>query len=116
MEEQNKVSVWVGKSKSEKDLKNYMREHYDDDGEMRSAFTEDFQIEFYDTQFQEVLYQEDAPQEALEAFSYYEDFGKDLPPINLKMNNSFVFLYNFNYDGSIQQAHGLKFLGSFDYE
>lgn len=65
MEKANKVSVWLGNFDSKREFGNYMEEQFDEEGDMTSVFMSDFEIEFIDSQFQEVLYDDNLKKKIL---------------------------------------------------
>lgn len=116
MEKENKVSIWIGKSNSENDFQKYLKENYTDDGDFSSIFMNDFNIDYYDNQFKEVLFKENSSKkEVLKDFSYSENFIEKITGVNWEVNNSFVLLYNFEYDKTSLKSEVLNFVGVFDY-
>ncbi|AWH84395.1 hypothetical protein HYN59_04365 [Flavobacterium album] len=116
MEEENKVSVWLGKLDNQEKFKEYISEIYDDEGQMMSGFMNDFEIKFYDSQFLEALFEASANKdEALKSFSYSQNFLDKLPLENLSHYNCFLLIYNFNYVGQVDKAGSFKYIGTFAY-
>lgn len=114
MEEENKVSVWTGKLENEDNFNAYISLTYNDDGDMVSAFMADFEIDYYDTQFQEALFDSSGDKnEIFKDFSYIKNFLSKIPVLH--GSNCFILLYNFNYKGNIKNAGDFKYVGSFDY-
>ena len=56
MEEQNKVSLWIGSIASEEKLDAVILEVYDENGDSSSEFMKAFNIDYIDNQFQEVFF------------------------------------------------------------
>jgi|SRR6218665_640067 len=117
MEEENKVSVWIGNFNSAAEFKKYVEEEYDDDGEMTSPFLTDFEIDYYDEDLKESVFSEDAnKKELLEGFSYSENFISKIPAGVLENSNSFLFLYNFEHDETVINKGKFSFIGTYDYQ
>lgn len=116
MEEENKVSVWIGNFNSVAEFKKYVEEAYDDDGEMTSPFLTDFEIDYYDEDLKEAEFSTDAnKKELLEGFSYSENFISQIPAEALENSNSYLFLYNFEYDETVNKKGNFSFIGTYDY-
>jgi len=115
MEEQNKVSIWLGNFKSENELNSFMKEQFTEDGDIYSEFMKAFEIDFIDNQFQEVFFSENLSKENLESFSYSESYLEQITT-NLEKYNSVIALYNFNYSGKILNANDIDFIGVYDYK
>lgn len=114
MEKQNKVSVWIGKFTDKASFENYVRESYNDDGEMVSNFMKDFEIDFYDEDLSESCFVEHDDLSQINDFSYAVSFMKHVLD-NVTHQNSFKLLYDFDYVGENKDSSKLKFIGSFDY-
>lgn len=114
MEEDNKISVWAGTFNDEQSFKNYIAESYDDDGEMSSKFMNDFDIDYYDVDVSESLFSKNISKSDFVEFSYSESFI-DKVFSKISNQNSFLVIYDFQYDGDVWSKLGFAFLGSFDY-
>ena len=114
MEKANKVSVWLGNFDSKREFGNYMEEQFDEEGDMTSVFMSDFAIEFIDSQFQEVLYDDNLKKENLMSASYSESF-LDCITADFSKYNCIVLLYDFNYHGTAQNTDKMIFVGVYDY-
>lgn len=116
MEKINMVSLWVGKSESTIELKKYIKENYNDDGEMSSKFMEDFGIVYYDNQFIEVLFTaENNKNNIFKDFSYSENFINVIDSKNFNDFNSYILLYNFDYEESKTESKNFSYLGTYKY-
>lgn len=128
MEKQGMVSLWVGKTDRVEKMHEYMERRYTEDGDsMPSDFMKDFNIDYYDEDFQEMDCFEksvDKLEEALKGCSYddkviprfLELCGEALS----EEVNAMLLIYNFEYDGSVVERRNagieLKYLGSVIYE
>ncbi|MUV03842.1 hypothetical protein GN157_08990 [Flavobacterium rakeshii] len=116
MEEENKVSVWVGWLNNQEQFKNYIKVDYNDDGDMVSDFMSDFDIEYYDEQFQEALFNiSGVKSDIFKDFSYIENFFINIPAQDFSVLNSFILLYNFNFTAEVKNTDNFNFLGTFNY-
>ncbi len=115
MEEENKVSIWLGNFNSEDELTEYMEEHFTEDGDMYSDFMKAFEIDFIDNQFQEVFFSKNLSKEDFKSFSYAESYVDDINA-NLENYNSVIAIYNFNYSKKIQKSSDVDFIGVYDYQ
>jgi len=114
MKKDNVVSIWFGNLKSERELFEFVKEKYDDDGVfIPSPFMETFGTGKYDPDFQEVLFEEDLSKEDLSEMSYAETFIDKIDNIS---GNSVILLYDFCYTGKVSEASNFRFIGTFDYE
>lgn len=110
MEKEGFVSLFVGISKSYNDLKNYILNSYTEDGDiLPSKFEIDFNIDYYNEDFREIEFYEEASNDLrvlLEGFSYYRDIiPKFIELCGERLNqevNSVILLYNFHYNGDIK--------------
>lgn len=110
------VSVWLGAFKSEKDFKEYVKEYYNEDGEMVSSFMKDFGIPFYDNQFFEAEFISNASLRDLITPLSYSDFFANYF-INISGNfNSVIAIYNFEYSNDVIEKDNVKFIHSFPYQ
>lgn len=114
MEKINKVSIWIGEFSSKDFFEDYIALTYSEDGDITSKFMKDFKIEYYDEQFKESLFTKD--KDKLKDFSYASTFyPKIIDKIDSKIN-SFLLLYNFEYDSKNNKNDKMKFIGTFDYK
>jgi|APLak6261690433_1056193.scaffolds.fasta_scaffold35397_1 hypothetical protein len=114
MEKQNKVSIWIGRFNDRASLENYVRETYDDNGEMISDFMKDFDIDFYDEDLSEYDFIENDNLLQIKNFSYSNSFLHNVLE-KASNENGFKLLYDFEYSGKNTDSGKLKFIGSFDY-
>ena len=72
MEKQGVVSLWLGNFKNAKNLNEFMRETYNNDGDISSLFIEKIEVEYLDNQFQEVDFYQNKKNKKIifEGFSY----------------------------------------------
>lgn len=82
---------------------------------MASPFMNGCEIEFYDSQFLETLFDASGDPEILKNFSYSENFLPMLPMERFSGCNCFIFIYNFNYEGTVSGISCFAFIGTFDY-
>jgi hypothetical protein len=116
MSEKNVVSIWFGNFETEERFNEFIKERYDDEGDMHSEFADAFQIGFIDNQFQEMLYDKDLDRVKLEPASYSESF-LDSIDVDYSKYNSVVFLYDFEYEGTVNKTdEQIDFIGTFLYE
>ena len=113
MKKDNVVSIWLGHLKSERELFEFVREKYDEDGVfIPSPFMETFGTGKYDTDFQEVMFEDDLSKEDLLEASYAETF---IDKIDTIPGNSVILLYDFCYTGQVHEAANFRFIGTFYY-
>lgn len=116
MEEESKVSVWIGKLSSKEEFMKYISVSYDDDGNMISNFMKDFKIEYYDIPFQEAFFDlSGVKNEIFKSCSYIESFIDKIPSQDFHNYNCFVLIYNFNYNGDVDRMNSFKYVGTFTY-
>ena len=115
MNKENRVSIWFGSFKTEEQFDDFLRETYDEEGDVYSQFMDAFKIDHIDSDYQETLYDREINYSKLEPASYSESF---LDKISVKFSdyNCVVLIYDFDYSGGIKEVSGLKFCGVFDYE
>lgn len=123
MQEKNYVSLWLGTSKSKKSLDKYIKIKYTRDGDfVPSIFARDFKIERYDDDFREAKFYDEKSNnihELLDGFSYsdvvVEYFKNEIGEELAVPYNSVILLYNFNYDGMVEEIKNgteyFKFIG-----
>ncbi len=119
MERENKLSIWIGKFSSKDELSEYMKEKYTDDGDLYSSFMNSFKIDYIDNQFQEVLFQDNniTKEDIFSQFSYSESFIDLIPnDKNWTLYNSFILLYDFEYEKNVENDLNFIFLGVFEYK
>lgn len=116
MEIPGKVSIWAGRFADEAELEEYTYEDYgDDDDDVTCIMWDDLGIEWFDHDFQEVAYFEEAiTREDLMDFSYADTFMQHIKPEDLKDFNALILLYDFQPDAGKDDS-AMKFLGTFDY-
>lgn len=111
----NIVSIWTGHFPGKERLDSYMREEYDDEGDMTSEFMASYGIDFIDNQFQEVqcLSEHINRETLIGPLSYSASFIDQvhIPP----GTNSVIALYDFEYTGAIETDKYTKFIGTFSY-
>ena len=113
MKKENVVSVWFGNFKTKRELSEFVQEKYDEDGDViPSLFMKTFGIDCYETDFQEILFQENISKEDLFQASYSETFIDKIDNIS---GNSIILLYDFYYTGQVCETSNLRFIGTFDY-
>jgi hypothetical protein len=113
MAKDNVVSVWIGNFNSEKDFFEYIRQGYDENGDVvPSNFMNTFGIDNVNVDFQEVLFQESLSEEELQQASYAESFVNKIGEIS---GNCMILLYDYDYPGAIREGDGLLFTGVFNY-
>jgi hypothetical protein len=127
MRKDNFVSLWLGRTKSSKTLDKYLKVKYSDDGDfVPSVFAKKFQIERYEEGFREAEFYEQGSNniyELLEGFSYDNvliEYFKNILGENVDATyNTVILLYNFEYNGSINEYRSrteyFKFIGSTRY-
>lgn len=127
MEAENKVSVWIGYSKSEEFADESVFISYSDEGEaIASWFSAGFGVERIDPDFTEVVFR-DSPQtipDLLDGVSYdeqiLENINNDAKRIDILEAQLGVLLYNFEYGGQLQELKGdgisLIYVGVYEYE
>jgi len=116
MEEQNKVSIWIGSYDSNIGFKDLIKERFCEEGDLFSNFMNEFKIEFIDNQFQEVLFSEEieSSEQLFMDFSYSSKFIDKLPEKEWSNYNCVICLYNFAYSGSEVSSENMEFLGIYD--
>ena len=114
MNEENKVSIWFGKFDTQEQFYDFIKETYDDEGDMHSSFMQSFGIDFIDNQFQETLFDNGINKSKLKPASYSESFI-DRITIDFSNYNCIILLYNFVYDGLIKKANSMDFYGVLNY-
>lgn len=128
------VSIWVGKTDSEKTLDDYVEMRYNRDGDSRpSKFMRDFKIKEYDEDYLESEYTgkpAESLSELLDGFSYCEEivsaYAEKFPKARFdKKSNSAILIYNFQYKGLVDSTDddddeddelSFTFIGTVKYE
>jgi Immunity protein 22 len=118
MEKEGFASLFIGNSKSYKDLRNYILNSYTEDGDLLSSeFEKDFNIDYYNEDFREVEYYDEPSNDLrvlLEGFSYDEEIiPKFIELCGERLNqeaNSVILLYDFQYNGNVNEKISLDFL------
>jgi hypothetical protein len=124
MEKEGVVSLFIGNSKSYKDLQNYIFNSYTEDGDLLpSEFEKDFNIDYYNEDFREVEFYDEPSNDLrvlLEGFSYDEEIiPKFIELCGERLNqeaNSVILLYNFQYNGNVNEKNQFRFLGTVQYK
>ncbi|WP_339193869.1 immunity 22 family protein [Aeribacillus sp. FSL W8-0870] len=124
MEKEGFVSLFIGNSKSYKDLQNYILNSYTEDGDLLSSeFEKDFNIDYYNEDFREVEFYDEPSNDLrvlLEGFSYDEEIiPKFIELCGERLNqeaNSVILLYNFQYNGNVNEKNQFRFLGTVQYK
>ncbi|SFA47597.1 Immunity protein 22 [Parageobacillus thermantarcticus] len=124
MEKEGFVSLFIGNSKSYKDLQNYILNSYTEDGDLLpSEFEKDFNIDYYNEDFREVEFYDEPSNDLrvlLEGFSYDEEIiPKFIELCGERLNqevNSVILLYNFQYNGHVNEKNQFRFLGTVQYK
>ena len=115
MDKENRVSIWFGHFKTEEQFDDFLRETYDDEGDVYSQFMAAFKIDYIDSDYQEALYDREINYSKLESASYSESFLDKISVI-FSNYNCVVLIYDFDYSGGIKESNGLRFYGALDYE
>ncbi|WP_082687045.1 immunity 22 family protein [Bacillus sp. FJAT-27445] len=128
MEQEGYVSLWVGEFSSSENFSEYLSIEYDEDGEaIPSNFERGFSIEYYDLDFQEVIfYQQPLSNlnQILEGASYDEviipKFKGMLANNAHEKVNAVVLLYNFQYNSCVKMdksgLNTLHYIGAVQYK
>lgn len=124
MEKEGFVSLFIGNFKSYKDLQNYILNSYTEDGDLLpSEFEKDFNIDYYNEDFREVEFYDEPSNDLrvlLEGFSYDEEIiPKFIELCGERLNqemNSVILLYNFQYNGHVNEKNQFRFLGTVQYK
>ena len=115
MNKENRVSIWFGNFKTEDLFNDFLRETYDDKGDVYSKFMDEFKIDYIDSDYQETLYDREINYAKLEMASYSESFLDKVNVVFLDYN-CVILLYDFDYKGGVKESNGLEFYGVLDYE
>ncbi|APM39660.1 immunity 22 family protein [Clostridium kluyveri] len=129
MEREGYVSLWIGNSKSDEELLEYVELVYTDEGDfLPSQFLQDFNINIddFDEDFIERVCLEKETNSITELISgcSYEDivmpkYENLIGRVSSVKFNAGILLYNFQYDGSIKavnnKGYQFKFVGVVKY-
>lgn len=113
--EENKVSLWLGNFESQEAFKDFLKENYDEEGDMSSKFMEAFGISWIDSDFTEAEFIGKITIESFSGFSYISSFIHNLAGIDFGKYNCIFLAYHFEYDGEVMETENMKFIGVFDY-
>lgn len=121
MQRQGFVSLWIGTTKSEKDLNDFLKITYNEDGDyVRPPFAKGFGIRRFDDDFREAKYYEKSLNNLDEISTEFSYFNIIMPKFKQIINKDFlqhfnavIFLYNFEYEGS--EKHYSDGINSFNY-
>ena len=116
MTKDNVVSIWFGNFETEEKFQEFIAEEYDDEGDVLSAFTTSFCIDYIDEDFQETLFQKVITIDDLSQFSYAESFIDKINEDILRQSNCVIFVYDYNYSGTIKSNNNLNFIGAYKYK
>ncbi|AJH15240.1 immunity 22 family protein [Myroides profundi] len=115
----NKVSIWLANFTTEEKLEEYLEFRYSELEDLpRSNFIDDFEIEYYDEDFQEAYCANNiiSLKELLAPLSYSESFIDKIGDTSNSQYNSVIAIYNYKYDDQKQGKDNIQFLGVLDYE
>jgi hypothetical protein len=99
MKAQYVVAVWLANFNDEKELHNYLKVRYDEDGNSQSVFGDAVGLKHFDSDFLEHTSFTDTmrPEEVISGVSFSEYFKRDLTPLlshdSLAAHNTIIFLY-----------------------
>ena len=116
---ENSVSIWCGNFKNAQALEAFLEMSYDEEAMPQSAFMNQFDICYYDNDFQEAYCDEKAQEglsikQLVEPLSYAESYLPMILETN-KTYNSIIALYNFSYENVQTSGANVDFLGVFNY-
>ena len=129
MEREGYVSLWIGNSKLDQELLEYIELVYTDDGDfLPSQFLQDFNINIddFDEDFIERVCLDKEANSITELISgcSYEDviipqYENLISRVSSVKFNAGILLYNFQYDGNVKAVNNkdyeFKFIGSVEY-
>ena len=116
---QNKVSIWLANFTTEEKLEEYLEFRYSELEDLpRSNFIDDFEIEYYDVDFQEAYCANSiiSLKELIDPLSYSESFMYKIIDAGNSQYNSVVAIYNYKYDSQKQGTDNVQFFEVLDYE
>lgn len=115
----DKVSIWIGNFPSQAALDDYLDLVYYENVDFPvSVFTKDFEIDFYDNDFQEAYCTDEGKKslkDLVEPLSYADTYINSLPE-SAEKTNTIIALYNFEYNNKVPETPQVRFIGVFDYE
>ena len=119
---EHKVSLWLGSFESVAEFNAFINVAYDENGnQIPSKFQETFEIKKYDMDAIETDWIDervDNVEELLEGFSADEEiipaFKEMLKDRDIKMYNSIILLYRYEYDGEKTHESNMDFIGVVD--
>lgn len=119
-EEKGVVSIWVGVFACEEDLRRFVEDVYDEDGDSSSPFRLALGLDWYDEDQKEASFSGDAEMAASElvvGHSYWESLSSTLATLSVAIGNSVVLLYDYRYlPPAVPVEAVLRFVGSFPYQ
>jgi hypothetical protein len=128
MEKEGYVSLWIGNSKSDEELLEYVELVYTDDGDsVPSQFLQDFNIDIddFDEDFIERIFEKETNSitELISGCSYEDvlipKYESLIGKVSSVKFNAGILLYNFQYDGSIKTVNNkgcqFEFIGAVEY-
>ncbi|MGG5508026.1 immunity 22 family protein [Myroides sp. C6-3] len=111
--------MWLANFTTEEKLEEYLEFRYSELEDLpRSNFIDDFEIEYYDEDFQEAYCANNisSVKELLDPISYSESFIYKVGDTSDSQCNSVVAIYNYKYVNQKQGTDNIQFLGVFDYD
>ncbi|MCG9512478.1 immunity 22 family protein [Acinetobacter pittii] len=121
MQQDNYVSIWIGKLDSFHTLENYILNRYSLDGDYEgSIFSSNFDIDFIDDDFieKDFFNLTDDLNLILEGFSYYERILDEIKLKGVKLPfavNSIILVYNYIYEEQQKKSGEVEFLCTVPY-
>ncbi|EXR78369.1 immunity 22 family protein [Acinetobacter baumannii] len=121
MQQDNYVSIWIGKLDSFHTLDNYILNRYSLDGDYEgSIFSSNFDIDFIDDDFieKDFFNLTDDLNLILEGFSYYERILDEIKLKGVKLPfavNSIILVYNYIYEEQQKKSGEVEFLCTVPY-
>lgn len=121
MQQDNYVSIWIGKLDSFHTLDNYILNRYSLDGDYEgSIFSSNFDIDFVDDDFieKDFFNLTDDLNLILEGFSYYERILDEIKLKGVKLPfavNSIILVYNYLYEEQQKKSGEVEFLCTVHY-
>lgn len=119
-EEKGIASIWFGTFETEEDVVRYVEEVYDEHEESHSDFRRDFNLGWYDDDFQEVGFSESpaiSPAELATGHSYWDSFAAALPCPSGFRANAIVIIYDYRFKPTDAKSNSpLQFLCAVPYQ
>jgi len=118
------VAIWLGTFKTEEELFQYMKIHYeyDDERSIDSQFEKDFGLEYYDrdlVEFSRNANEENTLKDLLEGASYLESFIESVEDDAPVEHNVIIRIYDYEYTGERAAAkwegNSLPFFQNIEY-